>query len=81
MTARSGAHALVESLLTERFPRAVFHYVDLESEPAEAAQRRVFAAPTLVVFFGGREVGRLSRAVGLGELEGLMERPYGLLFG
>ncbi len=70
----------VEALLAQRFPRVRFVYVDTTAQPAEAAQRMIFAVPTLVVFFGGRETGRLSRSVGLEQLSGLIERPYGMYF-
>ena len=70
----------VEALLAERFPQVRFEYVDTTAHPAEAAQRLIFAVPTLVLFFGGQEAGRLSRNLGLGQLAEFIERPYGIFF-
>jgi hypothetical protein len=48
--------------------------------PEVAAQNRVFAAPTIVVFFAGRETIRKSRAFGIDELKAEISRPYSLMF-
>jgi thioredoxin 1 len=45
-----------------------------------AAQNRVFAAPTVVVFFDGRETIRKSRAFGVDELKSEIQRPYSMMF-
>lgn len=70
----------VEALLADAFPRMGFHYVDCEALPDAAAQYRVFAVPTLLVVFDGREVHRFSRNLGIGELREAIERPYALFF-
>jgi hypothetical protein len=49
--------------------------------PEVAAQNRVFAVPTLLVYFDGREYIRKSRNIGIGELEREIERPYSMIFG
>jgi len=77
-------HALrpkVEALLAERFPRVDFLYVDSEASPALAAQNLVFAAPTVLLFFLGREHTRFSRNLALDDLAAAIERPYDMLFG
>lgn len=71
----------IKEMLAAEFPKVVWRYVDCEAEPELAAQNMVFAVPTLVVYFGGRESTRQSRNVGVGELAEAMRRPYGFLFG
>jgi hypothetical protein len=48
--------------------------------PEVAAQNQVFAAPTILVFFEGRESIRKSRNIGIGELQREIERPYEMIF-
>jgi thioredoxin 2 len=43
--------------------------VDIDAEPGLASQFQIFSVPTLVLFVNGREVHRVSGAVGAGELE------------
>lgn len=70
----------VRQLLEADYPRVQFRYVDCEAEPATAGQQMVFAVPTIVLYFGGRETTRMSRNIGLGELAAAIDRPYHLLF-
>jgi len=55
-------------------------FIDSDKLPELAAQNRVFTAPTVIVFFAGRETIRKSRAFGVDELKSEIERPYSLLF-
>jgi thiol-disulfide isomerase/thioredoxin len=70
----------VAELLAAEFPRMAAVRVDAEAAPAAARRFQVYAVPTIVVYFGGREWVRKGRAVGLGELRDALARPYGLLF-
>lgn len=70
----------VENLITESFPEMVFIYVDVNKFPEIAAQRSVFTIPTVICIFEGKEFFRKSRAFGISELAGEIERPYNLLF-
>lgn len=54
-----------------------FMYVDSSEYPDVAGQHVVFAAPTVIVFFEGREVARFSRSVAVGEIEAVLERMMG----
>ena len=69
----------VEALLREEFPRAGLARIDCSARPELAAQQGVFAVPTLVLFFDGREAQRFARNVSLGQLREAMARPYRLL--
>ena len=69
------------ALFAERFPAMALVEVDCSREPAAAAQRRVFAVPTLVVYLDGREHLRRARAFSLVEVAEALGRPYAILTG
>lgn len=70
----------VRAMLKERFPRIAYLYVDSEESKEVAAQNSIFAVPTIVVYFDGREAIRKSRFVGVSELASEIERLYDLIF-
>lgn len=70
----------IQELITENFPKVELFYCDTVIYPDLAAQNRIFAVPTLVVYFGGRETIRKSRNLGIEELREELERPYSLVF-
>lgn len=70
----------VIDMVTESFPQLETVYVQSDQLPEVAAQNRVFAAPTIIVFFAGRETIRKSRAFGVDELRSEIERPYSMMF-
>lgn len=71
----------VTEMIEESFPLMKMIYVESDKRPELAAQNRVFAAPTVVVFFAGRETIRKSRAFGIDELSSEIQRPYSMMFG
>ena len=71
----------VRALLSASFPRIAFARVATEQALELAAQQSVFAVPTLLVFFDGRESFRYARNFSVGEIERDIARPYGMLFG
>lgn len=70
----------VSELVLHEFPKIKLAYIPSDKLPDVAAQHRVFAAPTILVFFDGREYIRKSRNIGIGELEKEIRRPYSMLF-
>jgi thioredoxin 1 len=56
------------------------YYNDTVAQLEVAAQNRVFAAPTVLVFFESQETFRFSRNIGLTELEESLKRPYSVMF-
>lgn len=70
----------VIDMVTESFPQLETVYVQSDQLPEVAAQNRVFMAPTVIVFFAGRETIRKSRAFGIDELRSEIERPYSMMF-
>jgi hypothetical protein len=70
----------VALMIDASFPKMEMVYIQSDLLPELAAQNRVFAAPTIVVFFAGRETIRKSRAFGVDELRAEIERPYSMMF-
>ncbi|MBW8324511.1 MAG: thioredoxin family protein [Prolixibacteraceae bacterium] len=70
----------VIELISEAFPQVKMVFIESDKLPELAAQNRVFAAPTVIIFFAGRETIRKSRAFGVDELKSEIQRPYSLMF-
>ncbi len=70
----------VEELLQSEFPKIKMVYIKSDKLPEVAAQNQVFAAPTILVFFGSREYIRKSRNIGISELRNEIVRPYSMMF-
>jgi len=70
----------VVEMIGEEFPKMKMVFIESDKLPELAALNRVFAAPTVVVFFAGRETIRKSRAFGVDELGKEIRRPYSLIF-
>ncbi|MGE0018189.1 MAG: thioredoxin family protein [Draconibacterium sp.] len=71
----------VAELIQASFPKVKTVYIQTDKLPEVAAQNQVFAVPTLMVYFEGREYIRKSRNIGIGELEREIDRPYSMIFG
>lgn len=67
-------------LIQEEFPKVKLAYVKSDVLPDVAGQHRVFAAPSILVFFDGRETIRKSRNIGIDELRREINRPYSMIF-
>ena len=70
----------VAELIQSEFPKIKLAYIKSDILPEVAAQNQVFAAPTILVFFEGREYIRKSRNIGIGELQMEIKRPYSMIF-
>lgn len=70
----------VMELILSEFPEVSLLYVETNLQPEIAAQNRIFAVPTLMVYFDGKEFIRKSRNFGLDELRQELQRPYKLMF-
>ena len=70
----------VAELIQSEFPKIRTIYIQSDKLPELAVQNRVFAAPTILIFFDGREFIRKSRNIGIGELQQEIERPYSMMF-
>jgi len=70
----------IAELIQTEFPRIKLIYIKSDILPEVAAQNQVFAAPTILVFFEGKEYIRKSRNIGIVELHHEIERPYLMMF-
>jgi len=70
----------VIEMVAQSFSKMKMVFVESDQLPEVAAQNRVFAAPTIVIFFAGRESIRKSRAFGIDELKAEIQRPYSMMF-
>ncbi len=70
----------VIEMISESFPQVKLVFIESDKLPELAAQNRVFAAPTVIIFFAGRETIRKSRAFGVDELKSEIQRPHSLMF-
>lgn len=70
----------VEQLLQEQFPKVKFIIIDSVKNPEFNGEFQVFANPTLLVFFDGKEYIRKSKYVSIPELQAEIGRLYGMMF-
>ena len=70
----------IGELVNNEFPKIKLVYIKSEILPELAAQNQVFAAPTILVYFVGKEYIRKSRNIGISELQREIERPYSMIF-
>lgn len=71
----------VEAMLETHFPLIKFIHVEIDKSPDISGVYGVFSAPTLLVFFEGKEFLRKVRLMGIQELLEDISRPYHLLMG
>jgi thiol-disulfide isomerase/thioredoxin len=70
----------VENLMAEQFPKMKMIWVNSKTAPEIPAFHNVFANPTILIFFDGKEFKRFSKYVSVNELRDAIERYYVLAF-
>jgi thioredoxin-like negative regulator of GroEL len=70
----------IGNFLLTQYPKIRPLYIDISQHPELAATHSIFAVPTVLVFFEGKEFYRISRNIGIEELKRMIDRPYSLLF-
>lgn len=70
----------LQELFSKEFSKIHFIHIDMNIMPKASAEFRVFNAPTLLVFFEGKEVFRKSSNMGVGEIEQVVKRYYDFMF-
>jgi len=70
----------VKHLVETEFPNMDFILVHAEKAPETSAHYGIFAAPTLLVFFEGKEYIRESKNISISELRAKIERYYNMIF-
>jgi thioredoxin 1 len=71
----------VKELVQHSFPRIKEMYIHAAAEPETTAHFEVFSAPTLLVYFEGKEYIRESKNISISELESKISRYYEMIFG
>jgi thioredoxin-like negative regulator of GroEL len=70
----------VETLIREQFPQMKIVWVNSKKTPEIPAAFQIFANPTILLFFDGKETRRFSKYVSVIELEETISRYYSLIF-
>ncbi len=70
----------VFELVSGKFPEMETAWIDIGRSPVVAGQNQIFSAPTLLVYFDGKEYLRKSRNISIAELENEISRVYDLMF-
>ena len=70
----------VRNMINESFPGIEFKEINVEEYPEITAGASVYSAPTIVVYFEGKETLRESRYISVSHLEEKIERYYSMLF-
>jgi thioredoxin-like negative regulator of GroEL len=70
----------VEKLMIHSFPKMKLTYVNSKSHPEIPAGFGVYANPSILLFFEGKEYKRYSKFISLSELDETIRRYYFMLF-
>lgn len=70
----------VETLISQQFDKMDLLFVDSFANPELTANFSIFAHPTLLIFFEGKEYFRASKYISTQELSTKIKRPYELIF-
>lgn len=70
----------IQTMVKQDFPKMNLTFVNSFENPELTAQFGVFAHPTLIIFFDGKEYIRASKYVSIQELSQKIKRPYQLIF-
>ncbi len=70
----------VKEMVKESFPKMKIFFINSEKHPEMTANHGVFANPTLLVFFDGKEFIRKSKYVSIPALSQDISRIYNLMF-
>ncbi len=70
----------VANLLQTKFPKMKMEFIDAESSLEITGHFNVFASPTILLLFDGKECRRFSKYVSVAELEESIERYYTMIF-
>ena len=70
----------VDDLIHQSFPKMKLIWINSKTYPELPASYQVFAHPTILVFFDGKEFKRFSKYVSVVELKESISRYYQLIF-
>jgi len=70
----------VEDLITTKFPKIEFIIADSQIDPLLSNEFNVFANPTILTFFEGKEYSRKSKYISIDGLSKETKRLYKMVF-
>lgn len=70
----------VQEMIESEFPKMCFILINAENFPATSAEFGVFASPTIIAFFEGKEYIRESKNISISELHDKINRIYSMIF-
>jgi len=70
----------VQDLVNRNFLEMKIIWVNSKQSPEIPASFGIFANPTILIFFDGKETRRFSKYVSMNELENVISRYYNLIF-
>lgn len=70
----------IQDLIVEEFSEMKLLFIDSASHPEITSHFGIFANPTLLVFFEGREFQRWSKYVAVSQIAEALNRPYNMVF-
>jgi len=70
----------LRNILDEEFPELKFAYINCSEAKELAAQNQIFAVPTILFLFEGKETLRKSRNINLPILKEELFRPYSIFY-
>ncbi|MDO9510880.1 MAG: thioredoxin family protein [Bacteroidales bacterium] len=70
----------IEFLLKKEFPLMNLIFINAAQNPEYTASMMIFSAPTIVVFFEGKEYMRYGKNASVMQIKEDLQRPYSLLF-
>jgi len=70
----------LEKMLNENFPKLAIYQTYTSETPDLSGQLSVFAIPTVLIYFEGKQYIQKSRTFSLDELQGEIDRYYQMVF-
>lgn len=70
----------IRAMVNESFPEIKFEEINAQEYPGITAEAAVYASPTIIAYFEGKESIRESRYISVQQLEEKIERYYNMLF-
>ncbi|MCW3804214.1 thioredoxin family protein [Plebeiibacterium marinum] len=71
----------INEMVEEHFPYMQLCYCNIKLSPELAAQNRIFAVPSILVYFEEKPYFQFSRNLSISELKNAITRPYQMIFG
>lgn len=70
----------VDMMIHKNFKKIKYHAVDVSDNPSLAAEAGVFSAPSILIFFEGKEYIRESKYISVDQLKNKISRYYDMIF-